>query len=340
MSRARIASILWYPIVFAVLLPVTFGVVYHQPKPHRVPIAMVGNPGVTAPVAAQLQRAGAGGFQFRQFGSRRAAVAAVRDRQIAAAYVPGPAPTVFVARAAAPLRASYLQNVFTRIALTTGRQPARLVDLVPLASGDSGTGLFFYEFPLMMLGVITAIVLLQLPSFGIGARVLVVAAVGAIGALASYLTAVGLDVLPGKPLLLVYGFVLTQVYGWLMVGAAPLLKQYFLPFSLTFALLLSTPSSGGTVAPDLMPTLFHDLNYVLPLAQGVTISRAIAYFHSVGIAQATLVTAAWAALAVATVALAWRRHSPQPSGPTGDGRANGAVRLTRLPSAPIGDAAR
>lgn len=340
MLRTRIASILWYPVVFAVLLPVTFGVVYHQPKPHRVPIAVVGSAAITAPVAVQLRRAGAGGFLFRQIGSPGTAVAAVRDRQIAAAYIPRPEPTVFVARAAAPLRASYLQNVFTRIALNSGRPPPRWSDLVPLASGDSGTGLFFFEFPLMMIGVITAIVLLQLPTSGIGRRVLVVAVVGAIGAVASYLTAVGLDVLPGKPLLLAYAFALTQVYGLLMVGAAALLKQYFLPFSLTFALLLSTPSSGGTVAPDLMPTLFHDLSYVLPLAQGVTITRAIAYFHGAGIAQATLVTAAWAALAVATVALAWRRQSPQPSGPNGDERANRAVRVTRLPSAPMGDAAR
>ncbi|HET7048677.1 MAG TPA: hypothetical protein VFI54_10460 [Solirubrobacteraceae bacterium] len=340
MSRARIASILWYPVVFAVLLPVTFGVVYHQPKAHRVPIAMVGTAALTAPVAAQLQRAGAGGFLFRQFGSPGAAVAAVRDRQVAAAYVPGPASTVFVARSAAPLRASYLQNVFTRIALTSGRQPPRWVDLVPLASGDSGTGLFFFEFPLMMIGVITAIVLLQLPTFGVGRRALVVAVVGAIGAVASYLTAVGLDVLPGKPLLLPYAFAITQVYGLLMVGAASLLKQYFLPFSLTVALLLSTPSSGGTVAADLMPTLFRDLSYALPLAQGVTITRAIAYFHSGGIAQATLVTAAWAALAVATVALAWRRQSPQTSGPSRDGRSNGVVRPARLPSAPTGEGAR
>jgi hypothetical protein len=49
-------------------------------------------------------------------------------------------------------------------------------------------GIFFFVFPLMMIGLVTAIVLVQLPAWGIGRRIVVVAAVGSIGALASYLT--------------------------------------------------------------------------------------------------------------------------------------------------------
>ncbi len=90
---------------------------------------------------------------------------------------------------------------------------------------------------------------------------------GAVGTVATYVTVVGLSVLPGKPLLLVYEFLLTQVFGQLMVGAAPLLKQYFLPAALTFALILSVPSSGGAVTPDLLPTPFRYLSDALPLAQ-------------------------------------------------------------------------
>ena len=72
-----------------------------------------------------------------------------------------------------------------------------------------------------------------------------------------------------------YAFLLTQAYGQLMVGAAPLLKQYFLPVSLTAALILSVPSSGGTVSPDLLPGLFRDLSYGLPLAQAVKATRGV-----------------------------------------------------------------
>jgi hypothetical protein len=258
--RRRIASILWFPIFFAIALPVALGVAFHQPQPHNVPIAVVGPASQVSRMTHELRGVDAGGFEVRRLPSAAAATTAVRDRQIAAAYVgEGSAATVYLARAAAPIRANYLQEVFAGIAAESGRQPPPIVDLVPLAAGDGGTGIFFVVFPLMMTGVITAIVLLQQPTWPIGRRVAAVAGVGAVGTTATYLTAVSLDVLPGKPLLLAYAFLLTQMFGQLMVGAAPLLKQYFLPAGLTFALILSVPSSGGTVTPDLLPTPFRYL---------------------------------------------------------------------------------
>jgi uncharacterized phage infection (PIP) family protein YhgE len=67
--------------------------------------------------------------------------------------------------------------------------------------------------------------------------------------------------------------VLTQVFGQLMVGAAPLLKQYFLPAALTFALILNVPSSGGIAPPDRLPAPFRYLSDALPLAQAVNVTR-------------------------------------------------------------------
>jgi hypothetical protein len=332
-SWRSVGSILWFPLFFAIVLPVTFQVAFHQPTPHKMPVAVVGSRAQVGLVASELDRIRTGGFEVRRSPSVAAASARVRDRKVAAAYVADPAASVYVARAASAIRASYLQGVFTRIAAETRRQPPVVVDLVPLASGDGGTGIFFFVFPLMMAGLITAIVLLQLPTWGIGRRVGVVATVGAIGSLAAYLTAVGLDVLPGKPLLLAYAFLLTQLYGQLMVGAAPLLKQYFLPFSLTAALILSVPSSGGTVTPDLLPTAFRDLSYALPLAQGVKVTRGVAYFHNAGIAQATVVLGLWAAIAAATVAVAWLRPSrAHQAGAQGIGGTNEAASNSRRSS--------
>jgi hypothetical protein len=220
MPRRRIASILWFPIFFAIALPVTFEAAYHQPQPHNVPAAVVGQARQVHLVTDELRGIDAGGFAVRQWPSEAAATAAVRDREVAAAYVSDGPAAVYLARAAAPIRASYLQGVFARIAAVARRQPPPVVDLVPLAAGDGGTGIFFVVFPLMMTGVITAIVLLLLPAWRIGRRVAAVAAVGAIGTIATYLTAVSLKILPA---------------------------------ALTFAFILSVPSSGGTVTPDLLP---------------------------------------------------------------------------------------
>jgi len=307
----RIAlSVLWYPVAFAILLPVAFLVAFHQPTPHNVPIAVVGMADQVRVVTKQLHRINGSGFVVQHSASAAAAAAAVRRREVAAAYLPNASTaSVYLARAASGIRANYLQAALGQIAAETGKQPPKIVDVVPLASGDGGTAIFFFVFPLMMMALIAAIVLLQLPTWGIGRRAVFVAGVGAVGALATYLTAVGLHVLPGKPLLLAYAFLLTQVYGQLLVGAAPLLRQYFLPFSVTLAMLLSVPSNGGTVSPDLLPPFFRDLSYVMPLSQGVKVTRGVAYFHNTGIAQATLVLALWSVIAAATVAIAWRRQA-------------------------------
>jgi len=299
----RAASLLWFPIFFAIALPLTFQFANNHSTAHHIPVAVVGSTHEMRVLADELHRVQAGGFEVQRSPSVAAATAQVRDRKVAAAYVAGTTAVVYVARAASAIRANYVQGVFTRLATSDGQAP-RLVDLVPLASRDGGTGIFFFVFPLMMAGLITAIVLVQLPAWGIGRRMTVVAVVGAVGALASYCAAVGFHVLPAKPLLLAYAFLLTQVYGQLMVGAAPLLKQYFLSVSLTLALILSVPSSSGTLSPDLMPAFFRDLSDALPLAQAAKVTRDIAYFHDNGITQATLILALWAAVAVGAVAFA------------------------------------
>jgi hypothetical protein len=304
----KAAAVLWFPVFFAIALPLTFQTAFHQPTPHNEPIAVVGSSSQVRLVGNELARVRLSGFDVRPSPSVAAAAAAVRDRKVVAAYVGGGVNTVYLARAASAIRANYLQGVFARIAAQAGSRAPLVVDLVPLASGDGGTGIFFFVFPLMMAGLITAIVLLQLPTWGIGRRVVVVAAVGAISSAAAYLTAVELHVVPGKVLLLAYAFLLTQVYGQLMVGAAPLLKQFFLPVSLTLALILSVPSSGGTVNPDLLPTPFRDLSSVLPLAQAVKITRSVAYFHDAAITRPTLLLGLWTTAAAATVAIAWQRQ--------------------------------
>ncbi len=38
----KILSILWFPVFFAIALPVAFEVALHQAQPHDLPIAVVG----------------------------------------------------------------------------------------------------------------------------------------------------------------------------------------------------------------------------------------------------------------------------------------------------------
>jgi hypothetical protein len=310
----RIASIMWFPFLFAIALPLIFELAFHAPQPHRIPIAVVGSNSQVEVISQQLHAISSGGFETEHFPTNAVAVAAVRDRKVAAAYLDASPTnsTLYVARAASAIRASYLQGIFTQVTTEAQTSPPKLVDVVPLLAGDSGNGAFFFVFPMLMVGIITVLVLLQRAlTWSIECRMLAVAAMGAVGAVTAYITVNSLNVLPNKPLLLFYAFFLSQVFGQLLLGAAPLLKQYFLPSAMTYTLVLGVPSAGGTVPPDLLPTWLRYFSNVLPLAQGVKITRSVAYFHSADLVPPTLILVGWAV--VALVALGVSRHVGNPS---------------------------
>jgi hypothetical protein len=212
-----------------------------------------------------------------------------------------------------------------------------LVDVVPLLPGDSGNGVFFFVFPMMLVGLVTVLVLLQRASaWSIGRRMLAVAAMGAVGATTAYVTLNTLEVLPDKPVLLLYAFFLSQIFGQLLLGAAALLKQYFLPVALTFVLILNVPSAGGTVPPDLLPTGLRVLSNVLPLAQGVKITRSVVYFDGAELLGPTLILVGWAFVALTALVVSSKKDTPtMKNSPSDDARSGGVTVADplRVPSA-------
>jgi hypothetical protein len=81
----RVASVLWFPVLFAIALPVLFELAFHAPEPHRVPIGVVGTTSQTKVLGQRLHAISTGGFEVEQLPSRAAAISAVRDRHVAAA---------------------------------------------------------------------------------------------------------------------------------------------------------------------------------------------------------------------------------------------------------------
>jgi hypothetical protein len=304
---------MWFPVLFAVSMPVIFQLAFHAPDPHEVPIGVVGSVNQVRLVRDQLTNVSSAGFQVKRL-TISAAISEVRGREVAATYLSGSSPVLYVARAASAIRANYLVSVFAGIAKETGSRPSATVDLVPLLSGDSGAGVFFFVFPMMMVGVITVIVLLQRAgTWRIGERMFAVAGAGALGATTAYLTATQLNVLPEKPVLLLVALLLSLIFGQLFVGAAPLLKQYFLPVALAFALVVGTPSAGATMTPDLLPTGLRYLSDVLPMAQAVKVTRDVAYFDGAGAGLPTLILLLWGAFAALIVSVAWYRQPSRPN---------------------------
>jgi hypothetical protein len=124
----RAAVALWFPVLFAIALPVAFQVAFHTPTPHGVTVAVAGDSTRATRVRAELGSAGLGEIDVRPVVSRATAMSEVRKRQVAAAIVAsGGRTTLYVARAASVTRANYLQGVLARVGRDQ-RQPVPGLD--------------------------------------------------------------------------------------------------------------------------------------------------------------------------------------------------------------------
>ena len=279
---------LWFPFFFAAAMSVVFLSAFAHPEPHGLRLGVIG-PDVPLPQGVEPHHVtGAGG---------------VATGELAGAYDSATS-TLYVASAASGTRADYLAGVL---------HPARTVDLVPLAGGDvSGAGAFFYGLPLLLVGLITSIVLLQHGNRPLRRKLTLIAATGAFAAVVAWTTAVTLDVIPADAWLLLHGFLLTQAIGWLTTGVAKAAKRAFMPISMTFVLILGIPTAGATVNADMLPAPLRWLHEVLPFGQFVEVFRASAYFGGHGLVRPLGVLVAWVVVGAAVVV--WTHRTATPAG--------------------------
>jgi hypothetical protein len=281
-----VLSLIWFPFFFAGAMSVLFLSAFARPEPHDLRLGVIG-PAVVLPEGIAPERV--------------AGPEGVASGELAGAY-DSETSTLYVSSAASGTRAEYLAHVLN---------PARTVDLVPLAAGDvSGVGGFFYGLPLLLVGLITSIVLLQFGMWSLRAKLLTIAATGVFATAVTWTVAVAMDVIPADEWLLLHGFLLTQAIGWLTTGVAGGAKRFFMPISMTFVLILGIPTSGATVNADMLPMPLRWLHDVLPFGQFVEVFRASAYFGGHGVVRPLLVLLAWGAAGAAVVVWAHRRGAP------------------------------
>jgi hypothetical protein len=310
-TRSRIISLLWFPFFFAAAMSVLFLLASTHPSPHHLHLGMIGTAPAKLPAGIDVKPV----TDFA--GVARDQLAGVYDSSSHALYL---------SSAASSSRATYLTAVL---------HPVHTVDVVPLASGDvTGAGLFFYALPMLLVGIVTSIVLLQFGMWPVRKKVVTVAATGAFATVVAFAVARALDVIPADGWLLLYGFLLTQSIGWLTTALPRLVKQFYLPTAMTFVFILGIPTSGATVNADMFPTGVRWLHDVLPFGQFVEAARASAYFGNHGLARPLIILVAWTV--AAALLLAWTTRPAKPIPPPrestdyGHRRLYGTVRSTAL----------
>ncbi|SNY47597.1 carboxypeptidase regulatory-like domain-containing protein [Paractinoplanes atraurantiacus] len=308
-TRGRVLSLIWFPFFFAAVMSVLYLLAFAHPQPHDMRLGVIGSaPPLPAGLAVQPVTD----------------ATAVAHNDLAGAYDSATG-TLYISSAASGTRADYLTAVL---------HPRQTVDVVRLASGDvSGVGVFFYALPLLLIGLITSIVLLQFGMWPLHRKLATIAAAGAFASALAWSVAVSLDVIPADGWLLLYGFALTQAIGWLTTGITRLVKQFFMPVAMTFVLLLGIPTAGATVNADMLPTPLRALHDVLPFGQFIEVVRASAYFDNHGLARPLSILLAWVAAGAALLAWTHRpapkaQATPAPVIETGHQRLHGTVRTT------------
>jgi hypothetical protein len=280
----------------------------HSPKPHGLPIGIVGTPAVADHARAELAQAAPGAFEIHTYRSLTSARTAVLHRSVYGAFQPVPSPVLLVASAASPPVAVLLQKIFARVASRSGRALAAH-DVAPLPSSDS-TGATSYSaiLSLIIVGLAgTTLVFTVTRHRPEALRVVATVVVGIGGGL---ITALITNVLVGA--FPDHFFAVWGVATLFILAISLPIAAFQVIFGIAgtaigalLFLVIGNPASGGSSAPELLPGFWRTLSQLLPPGAAVTSMRDVVYFNGHGSSQALIVLAVYAVLGAAVAMIAY-----------------------------------
>jgi hypothetical protein len=188
-------------VALAVVLAVAFAFVFsnvaanHEPKPHGVPLGVVGSSQSVEALTARLERSAPGSFELHAYTSPEAARTAMLHRKVYGAVETGLPPRLLVASAASAAVARMLEQTFGAAIRSQG-QTLPVEDVVPLPSSDSsGATAFSAVLSLTLVGIVgTAIVYVATQHRPLEVRL---AALGAVAVGAGLMAALATNVIVG-----------------------------------------------------------------------------------------------------------------------------------------------
>ena len=307
--QQRVVLISVVAVVMASLFVATYSLALGDPVPHHIRAALIGDPADSPRTIAAVEKVADHKLVFERYSAVPAALNAVNNQSVYAALDLGSSrPTLYVASAAGVSVARVLEKV------EVVDPSVRVIDTHPLA-GDDPNGLdIFY---LMLVATIVAMVTTlqvrgQVP--GLLLRHHIPFVVGFAVLASTVLTLVDGPLLhrpaalyPEEWGILAVQLVAVSSFSSLMVV---LVRAWAIVPTWLFFVILGNASSGGAVAPPLLPQPFAFLSEWLP--SGVTVSalRNAIYFRDYQHARPFVVLGVWAAgLFIAWVLLARRREA-------------------------------
>ena len=287
---------------------------FHAPRPHDLPVGMVGPAAVTSRVEHALDTASPGAFDWRGYPSAATARSAIAQRQIDGAFVAsGPSLRLLVTQAGGTAPAQTLTQAFGVVAARSGRQLV-VTDVVPPLPSDTQALSSFFVLLSVLIPSLAA---------GSGSALAFRRARPALAVAAPLAMAIGMGlaaaaVADGIAGLGHYGVIAGVAALFALAVAAPtaFLARLWPPLTIVAVLVFivfGIPVSGGPAnLASFSPAFLRALDPVLPLGVAATVVRNVVYFGGHATALRLWVLAAWAVAGVVGLILitALRHRAP------------------------------
>ena len=284
-------------LVLLVALVSLIGVAIREPRPHDIPVGLVG----PAPAVEQLRTAFAsaapGAFAFTSYASEPDARAALDTRSVDGVLVLGSGgPHLVVAGAAGDAVTGVITTAFGNVFRAQGATLA--VETVhPFASGDAhGLILFFVVVAVLISAlVVQALAWARSREAGLATRAGVVVAFAVLAGLAAMGTAAWIAGDYGSGFWAATALVAlgALAVGAVVAGAARLLGPAGIGLTGLLVVLTGLVTSGGPVGSQLLPDAYRALAPWLPAAPLYSALRGALYFDGQGVAGPALVLTGW-----------------------------------------------
>lgn len=282
----------------------------HEPKFHRVPIAVLGPPSLAAHLNSGVE------LSVDRVSSRAEAVSRIDNRHDYGAVIATPTGfDVLTAQAASMSVASALQTMLPpELQQAAGpKAQIRVTDLKPLPSSDlSGITPFYLALSLVVSNYIGAVFFGM--AFGVkpvGRRVWWRLLAAATVALVLALSEVGITLAFGAfgghfVLLTLVGILLGFTVSTVTIGMQSFLGMIGTTIAILVFVVLGNPASGGPFPTQLLPGFWRWIGPYLPAGAGVDLVRDVVYFNGNATTRPLLVLFIWLAIALVFAVLSVR----------------------------------
>ncbi|MCW2887090.1 MAG: hypothetical protein QOE54_3760 [Streptosporangiaceae bacterium] len=304
-------------ITMASLFAASYSLVLGRATPHHLPTGLVGDPARRPQLVNALKRATRGALEYQPLPSIAAARTAINEQKIYAALVLEPGkPRLLISSASGVSVARVLEQATLQVAQHVS-PPIAIVDLHPLPPADpQGLVAFYVTLAATILGFTSMFQLAaHAPQLSLRAWLAFVVVLAVLGGLSLALVT--------DPLIGALRGAFTELWFSLTgeVAAAALFSSAMrcllrawaiVPTWLLFVVLGNT-SSGGAVAPPLLPPVFAFIGRFLPPGATVNILRRAVYFPHEQHIEPFLVQAGWIICALAGLLLCARLGHKRPA---------------------------